>query len=97
MKRVTASEARRNWFRLLDEVAAGEVVIVERRGRAIQLRRAPEIEHRRLAPDYSALVGAPQGVEDADLWGWEWSEEDGDLKPTPDPGVPPGPDPGSQA
>jgi hypothetical protein len=34
MKRVTASEARRNWFRLLDEVAAGAVVVIERGGGA---------------------------------------------------------------
>ena len=36
---MTATEARRNWFRLLDEVAAGEEVVVERGGRRIIIRR----------------------------------------------------------
>ena len=35
MKRVTASDARKNWFRLLDEAAAGEVVVIERAGTRI--------------------------------------------------------------
>jgi hypothetical protein len=38
MKRVTATEARKQWFRLLDEVAAGEVVVLERKGRQLVLR-----------------------------------------------------------
>ena len=32
MKRVTASEARRNWFRLLDEIAGGEQVVITSEG-----------------------------------------------------------------
>ena len=43
MKRVTASDARKNWFRLLDEVAAGTVVRIERRGTTILLQRAAEL------------------------------------------------------
>ena len=31
MKRLTASEVRKNWFRVLDEVAAGEGVVLERK------------------------------------------------------------------
>jgi antitoxin (DNA-binding transcriptional repressor) of toxin-antitoxin stability system len=30
MKQVTASEARKNWFRLLDEALDGEVIAVQR-------------------------------------------------------------------
>jgi len=39
MKKVTASEARRQWFRLLDEAAQGEVIVLQRRGRRLVLRR----------------------------------------------------------
>ena len=80
MKRVTASEARRNWFRILDEVAAGEVVVVERNGRAIQITRAPGAECVREVPDYSGFIRAPEGANDADRWGWEWSPEEGALR-----------------
>lgn len=81
MKRVTASEARKNWFRLLDEVAAGEVVVVERNGLAIQLKREPGVDRVRETPDYRALIQATDGAEHADLWGWAWSDDDGDLEP----------------
>ncbi|MCY4389867.1 MAG: hypothetical protein OXC18_22450 [Desulfurellaceae bacterium] len=37
MKKLTASEARKNWFQVLDEVAAGEVVVLERKGEMILL------------------------------------------------------------
>ena len=73
MKRVTASDARSDFFRLLDEVAAGEVVIIERNGRRVVLRReagrakdgAEDI------PDYSRLLQAPK-ADGADRWTWEW-------------------------
>ena len=39
MKRLTASEVRKNWFRVLDEVAAGEGVVLERKGQWLVLRR----------------------------------------------------------
>jgi antitoxin (DNA-binding transcriptional repressor) of toxin-antitoxin stability system len=81
MKRVTASEARRNWFRILDEVAAGEVVVVERKGKAIQLTRAPGADRVREVPDYSVLIRAPDGAGHADRWGWEWSAEEGEVRP----------------
>jgi antitoxin (DNA-binding transcriptional repressor) of toxin-antitoxin stability system len=78
MKRVTASDARKNWFRLLDEVAAGEVVSIERGGRTILVQRAPASKGREPAPDYSSLVRAT-AVEDADRWSWVWRGPDGDL------------------
>jgi len=81
MKRVTASEARRNWFRILDEVAAGEVVVVERNGRAIQLTRAPKADRVREVPDYSSVVQAAVDAEHAERWGWDWSERDGEVRP----------------
>ncbi|MGD8322560.1 MAG: type II toxin-antitoxin system prevent-host-death family antitoxin [Gemmatimonadota bacterium] len=80
MKRVTASEARRNWFRLLDQVVEGEVVVIERKGRRIQLRR--EEGEVRDVPDYSRLIRAPDDAADADRWGWEWPGEEGDVVPS---------------
>jgi len=73
VKRVTASEARKNWFRLLDEVAAGEVVVIERSGRRLVLRRDPKAvpASAQTVPDYSKLLRVPD-EEAADQWGWEW-------------------------
>jgi len=81
MKRVTASEARKNWFRLLDEVAQGAVVCIERGGRRIVLRREePDAGEAAIFPDYEALIRVPE-VEEANRWGWSWSEETGALEP----------------
>jgi antitoxin (DNA-binding transcriptional repressor) of toxin-antitoxin stability system len=80
MKRVTASEARKNWFRLLDDVAQGEVVCIERQGRRIILRREPEAPEQSSLPDYSSHIRVPD-VDRAHEWGWSWSEEDGVLEP----------------
>jgi hypothetical protein len=73
MKTVTASEARRSWFRLLDEAAQGEVIVVRRKGRRLLLRRedpattaAPE-----KTPPYRRLLRA-RDADHADRWSWEW-------------------------
>ena len=81
MKRVTASDARKNWFRLLDEVAAGAVVSIERGGRTILLQRAAERKGREAVPDYSRLIRAP-ALEDADRWGWVWPGPEGEVEPS---------------
>ena len=80
MKRVTASEARRHWFRLLDEVVQGAEVCIERGGRRIILRLEPEVDEGATLPDYAAFVRVPR-LEDAHRWGWQWSEEEGTLEP----------------
>ena len=46
MKNVTASEARKNWFRLLDEALDGEVIAVQRKGRRLVLRREELADNR---------------------------------------------------
>jgi antitoxin (DNA-binding transcriptional repressor) of toxin-antitoxin stability system len=71
MKRVTASEARRNWFRLLDEVAAGQVVVLERGGRRIVIRRQPARGSDTAERDYTTVLRVPD-ADQADAWGWAW-------------------------
>jgi antitoxin (DNA-binding transcriptional repressor) of toxin-antitoxin stability system len=80
VKRVTASEARRNWFRLLDEVAAGARIVIERGGRRIVLQRDPEDAPD--VPDYRSIIRAGEAVDvsRAHLWGWEWSGEESELE-----------------
>ncbi|HEX9945802.1 MAG TPA: hypothetical protein VGG03_27665 [Thermoanaerobaculia bacterium] len=69
MKRVTATEARKNWFRLLDEVAEGEVVLIEREGARLVLKLAEQEEPK--VPDYEGLIRVPD-IDELDQWGWEW-------------------------
>jgi len=38
MKHVTASEARKNWFKLLDEASNGESIAINRNGKSLVLR-----------------------------------------------------------
>jgi len=74
MKSVTASEARKNWFKLLDEVAAGEVVAIRRNGKRIIL--SAEKPRKKAVPDYKRLfVG--DDLDNADKWAWDWSPEKG--------------------
>jgi antitoxin (DNA-binding transcriptional repressor) of toxin-antitoxin stability system len=73
MKKVTASEARKQWFRLLDEAAQGEVIVVHRKGHRVVLRReelddaGTDATH----PAYRKLLRAPD-ADAADQWSWEW-------------------------
>jgi antitoxin (DNA-binding transcriptional repressor) of toxin-antitoxin stability system len=81
VKRMTASEIRRNWFRVLDEVLAGETVVIERRGRRVILSaEVPGSERtgpRR--PDYSRVLRGD--LDDADRWSWDWPGDDGEVEP----------------
>jgi antitoxin (DNA-binding transcriptional repressor) of toxin-antitoxin stability system len=80
MKRVTATEARKNWFRLLDEVAEGEVVLIEREGARLVLQLAEQGEPLAKAPDYRGLIRVPD-ADEADQWGWEWDGSPEGLRP----------------
>jgi antitoxin (DNA-binding transcriptional repressor) of toxin-antitoxin stability system len=80
MKRVTATEARKNWFRLLDEVAEGEVVLIERGGARLRLSLAEPADPSEKIPDYRGLVHVPD-VDSADQWGWEWDGSPEGLRP----------------
>lgn len=77
MKRITASEARRHWFTVLDRVAAGEVMVIERKGRRIVLRREDEHVGAGQLPDYASLIRPVADPDRADEWSWEWTEEGG--------------------
>lgn len=78
MKRVTASEARRNWFRILDEVAAGAVVVIERGGRRIVIQREEEARPVKEIPDYGPLISAPE-ADRAEEWSWDWKGPEEEL------------------
>ena len=73
MKKVTASDARKHWFRLLDEAAQGEVIVVHRKGRRVVLRREElsDAEDATAPPAYHRLLRVP-GAGEADQWSWEW-------------------------
>lgn len=81
MKRVTATEARKNWFRYLDEAAEGEVLLIERGGTRLVLhRQTQEDASLRGAPSYEGLIWATN-AEEADRWGWNWKESGEALSP----------------
>ena len=72
MKRLTASEARKNWFRVLDKVAAGEGVVLERKGQWLVLRREDKkvTKSKQQFPDYTRFLRVPD-ADQADRWSWE--------------------------
>ncbi len=80
MTQITASEARRNWFQLLDRVAAGETIVIERKGRRLLLCRDENDATAGEIPDYSAIIRAVADVSRADDWSWDWDHEGG-LRP----------------
>jgi hypothetical protein len=68
MKHVSASDARKNWFKLLDEASNGEVIAIQRNHKQLILKlqkRKPAV------PSYKGLIDCPD-ADDADRWGWEW-------------------------
>jgi antitoxin (DNA-binding transcriptional repressor) of toxin-antitoxin stability system len=73
MKQVTASEARKNWFRLLDEALDGEVIAVQRKGHRLVLRREDVAKSRntKAARQYKRLLQVPDD-DKADQWSWDW-------------------------
>lgn len=79
MKRVTASEARRLWFRLLDEVIDGEVVVISRRGKRVVIRREEPTDVRAELPDYRRILQVRE-PDLADTWGWEWPGPEADAE-----------------
>jgi hypothetical protein len=68
MKQVTATEARNNWFTLLDEAARGEVIAIRRNDKNLILRLE---KSKRVTPDYTKSIDFPD-ADEAETWGWEW-------------------------
>ena len=81
MKHVTASDARKQWFRLLDDVVAGEVVAVARKGSLVVLRRRSPGGRSTARPSYRSLLRVPD-ADAADRWSWQW-QPDGNTRPRP--------------
>lgn len=80
MKRITPTEARKNWFRLLDEVVEGEVVLIERDGAKLILKLEEPVAPLAKAPDYNGLIRVPD-VDEADQWSWEWEGSPEGIRP----------------
>jgi hypothetical protein len=78
VKRVTASDARKNWFRLLDEVAEGEVVCIDRGGRRILIQRESPMVREGDPPPYGDLIQASE-ADRADEWVWDWEGPESEL------------------
>ena len=68
MKQVTATEARKNWFTLLDEAARGEVIAIRRNDKNLILKLE---KSKRVTPDYAQSIDFPD-ADDAETWGWDW-------------------------
>ena len=80
MKNVNASEARKHWFRLLDEARDGEVIVVQRKGRRLVLRREESNEKKNGSETrrYKNLLRVPN-ADRADQWSWEWRGAEGNV------------------
>jgi hypothetical protein len=71
-KHVNASEARKDWFRLLHEALRGEVIVVQRKKRGLVLRRE-ESSDKKYGLDarrYKKLLRVPI-ADQADHWSWD--------------------------
>jgi antitoxin (DNA-binding transcriptional repressor) of toxin-antitoxin stability system len=80
MRYLRASDARRRWFELLDEVIAGEEVVIERKGHRIVLRSDTQPARDGIdIPDYSDVLET-KSLDRADRWGWEWTPESVELR-----------------
>jgi len=55
MKHVTASEARKNWFKLLDEASTGETIAINRNGKHLVLRLQTGKKREKL-PEHHPLI-----------------------------------------
>ena len=78
MKLIKASEARKQWFRLLDDALRGEVIAVERKGQRVVLQRQENSRSTRAKDsiNYRKLLKVPR-ADDADRWSWDWQPDHG--------------------
>jgi len=78
MKHMKASEARKHWFRLLDDALRGEVIAVERKGQRVLIRKedTAQLTSAAVSTRYKRLLKVPK-AEEADRWSWDWRPERG--------------------
>ncbi len=69
MKHVTASEARKNWFAVLDEGPKGAVVAIQRNDEKLILKLQKK---KAVVPNYKGVIDFPD-ADDANTWSWEWN------------------------
>jgi hypothetical protein len=68
MKYVTASEARKKWFQLLDEAVNGEIIAIQRDDKRLILKAD---KRKARIPNYSGLIHFPD-ADGVDTWSWRW-------------------------
>lgn len=74
MKSYTSTEARRQFFKILDRALSGEPVYVERNG--IPIRLVPERKRPRpVRVNYKDSIHS--NLDNADQWSWDWSPQEG--------------------
>ena len=77
MKQLSATEARRNFFHLLDEAARGHPVFIEKRGVVIRMTRERKSDRKSFSGfDYKPYFKG-ETLDDADRWSWDWNPEKG--------------------
>jgi hypothetical protein len=81
MKLIKASEARKQWFRILDDALRGEIIAVERKGQRVVLQREEPSRSARTkdALSYKKLLKVRR-PDEADRWTWDWRPDRG-LEP----------------
>ncbi|MBX7147481.1 type II toxin-antitoxin system Phd/YefM family antitoxin [bacterium] len=74
MKHYSATEARKNFFSLLDDALEGNKVYIEREGHVLEL--LPKKKKTKKLSYKKFFLSSPS-VDDADTWGWEWKPDSG--------------------
>ncbi len=74
MKHYSATEARKNFFSLLDDALDGNKVYIEREGQVLELtpkkKKVKKLSYKKF------FLSSPT-VDDADTWGWGWTPDKG--------------------
>ncbi len=74
MRQVSATDARKNFFTLLDRAAEGEAVIIKRKG--VFLRLIREKPHKKKVA-FSYRRYFHNSTDKADSWSWDWDSQSG--------------------
>jgi len=77
MKHFCATNARYNFFKIIDTAASGEPVIIERNGISLELRKLSPRKKASKKISYKGLIKG--GLDNADCWSWKF-DKSGNLK-----------------